>query len=385
MNFFEGFERPDGSFGVRNHIVIIPSVVCSAVTARRIAENVKGVVAISHDCGCAQIGEDERQTFRVLAGLGKNPNVRSVLVIGLGCETISANEIADEIAKSGKEVEVVNIQDEGGTLKATEKGTRIVRRMSEEASREKRRSADISELIVSTECGGSDWTSGIAANPSVGAAMDMIVERGGTVILSETTEFIGAEHLLAKRGATEEISEKILEIVRRYEEEAMKMGVDIRGGQPSPGNIAGGLTTIEEKSLGAIHKGGHSKIVEVIEYAEKPTKKGLVIMNTPGYDVESVTGMVAGGSQIVVFTTGRGSPTGNPIAPVIKVTGNPRTYEKMRDNIDINAGKILEGSPISEVANEIFEEILKVASGKLTKAEVLGHDEIGIWRIGWSL
>jgi len=385
MSSFEGFERPDGSFGVRNHVAVIPSVICSAVAARRIAESVKGAVAISHDCGCAQIGEDERQTFRVLAGLGKNPNVHSALIVSLGCEVIDAEKLADEIAKTGKEVEVVSIQEEGGTLRAVEKGTRMVRRMSEEMSREKRRSADVSELIVSTECGGSDWTSGIAANPSVGAAMDRIVEEGGTVILSETTEFIGAEHLLAKRGASPEISERMLEIVRKYEEEVMKMGVDIRGAQPSPGNIKGGLTTIEEKSLGAIHKGGHSKIVEVVEYAEKPTKKGLVIMNTPGYDVESVTGMVAGGSQIVVFTTGRGSPTGNPIAPVIKVTGNPRTYERMKDNIDINAGKVLEGCSISEVGEEIFEEILRVASGKLTKAEILGHDEIGIWRIGWSL
>jgi len=368
-----------------DHHELIPSVICSAVAARRIAESVKGAVAISHDCGCAQIGEDEKQTFRVLSGLGKNPNAHSALIVSLGCEVIDAEKLADEIAKTGKEVEVVSIQEEGGTLRAVEKGTRIVRRMSEEMSREKRKSADVSELIVSTECGGSDWTSGIAANPSVGAAMDRIVEEGGTVILSETTEFIGAEHLLAKRGASPEISEKILEIVRKYEEEVMKMGVDIRGAQPSPGNIKGGLTTIEEKSLGAIHKGGHSKIVEVVEYAEKPTKKGLVIMNTPGYDVESVTGMVAGGSQIVVFTTGRGSPTGNPIAPVIKVTGNPRTYERMKDNIDINAGKVLEGCSISEVGEEIFEEILRVASGKLTKAEILGHDEIGIWRIGWSL
>ncbi|MBC7110054.1 MAG: UxaA family hydrolase [Archaeoglobi archaeon] len=385
MNSFEGFEREDGSFGIRNHVAIIPSVICSAVVSRRIAESVKGVVAISHDCGCAQVGKDREQTFRVLSGLGKNPNVHSALIISLGCETIDAQKLADEIAKTGKEVEVIVIQEEGGTPRAIEKGMRIARKMSEEASKQRRKSADISELVVSTECGGSDWTSGIAANPSVGVAMDMVVEAGGTVILSETTEFIGAEHLLARRGASPEISESILEIVRRYEEEAMKMGEDIRGGNPSPGNIKGGLTTIEEKSLGAIHKGGHSKIVEVIEYGERPRKKGLVIMNTPGYDVESVTGMVAGGSQIVVFTTGRGSPTGNPIAPVIKVTGNPRTYEKMKDNIDINAGKVLEGASISEVGREIFEEILKVSSGKLTKAEILGHDEIGIWRIGWSL
>jgi altronate dehydratase large subunit len=381
---FYGFERPDGSIGIRNYVAVIPSVVCSVEVARKIAANVRNATILPHDCGCTQVGEDKDQTFRVLSGLGMNPNVYGVLVVGLGCETISADSIADEISKTGKPVYQLNIQDEG-SLKAVEKGTRILKDLSQEASKMSRRALDIPDLIVGTECGGSDWTSGVTANPAVGKAMDMIVERGGTAVLSETTEFIGAEHLLADRAVDEVVRKRILEFVERYEKEAIRMGVDIRGAQPTPGNIDGGITTIEEKSLGAIHKGGASRIVDVVKYGERIREKGLVVMDTPGYDVESVTGMVAGGAQIVVFTTGRGSPVGNAIAPVIKVTGNPETYRKMRDNIDINASKVFEGKSLEEVAEEIFNEILEVASGKLTKAEILGHNEIGIWRIGWSL
>jgi altronate dehydratase large subunit len=226
----------------------------------------------------------------------------------------------------------------------------------------------------------------VAANPAVGFASDLIVENGGTVILSETTELVGAEHILAKRAVNEAISKKIFEIVTDYEERIRLLGGSIREGQPTPGNIVGGITTLEEKSLGAIYKAGNSKIVDVVDYGERVNKKGLVIMNTPGCDVESLTGMVAGGAQLIIFTTGRGTPTGNPIAPVIKVTGNPLTFEKMKDNIDINAGKILShGLSIRDVGQEIFKEIISVASGKLTKAEHHGHYEMAIWRTGLSL
>jgi D-galactarate dehydratase / Altronate hydrolase, C terminus. len=241
---------------------------------------------------------------------------------------------------------------------------------------------DISELILSIECGGSDTTSGLASNPAVGYASDKLVDMGGTSIFSETTEFIGAEHILARRAVTAEVGQKILNIVKACEDKAKTMGVDMRGGQPTPGNIEGGITTIEEKSLGCIYKGGTKPIQDVLDYGEAPKGKGLYIMDTPGQDIESITGMTAGGSQIVVFTTGRGTPTGSPICPVIKVTGNPWTYENMKDNIDINAGTIVEGDQsLKEVGEIIFNEIVNVANGKLTKAEALGHREFGIYKL----
>lgn len=382
---FWGFERPDGSYGIRNYVAVIPSVSCANHVAGKISENVKLTKALLHGCGCAQVGEDKKQTFRTLKGLGDNPNVFGVLVVGLGCETISASSLADAISRTNKPVYNIDIQDEGGTLKAIEKGSKIVQRLVEMARNAKRKRVDVSELVVGTECGGSDWTSGIIANPTVGLAMDKIVAKGGTVILSETTEMIGAEHILVERAVNQKVREKLLEIIYRYENQIIQMGEDIRGSQPTPGNIEGGITTLEEKSLGAVYKGGTSRVVDVIAYGEKVKKKGLVIMDTPGYDVESVTGMVAGGAQIVVFTTGRGSPTGNPIAPVIKVTGNLETFYNMQENIDINAGEVLRGKSLDEIAEEIFREIIAVSSGKLTKAEILGHEEMSIWRVGWSL
>jgi len=387
MYSFYGFARSNGTYGIRNHIAVIPSVICANKVAQRIAESVHGAIALPHNCGCAQAGTDRDQTFRVLTGLGMNPNVYGVLVVGLGCETISPEKLADNISKSGKPVYCITIQNERGTLKSIEKGVRVVRKLAEEASKQTRQTADVSNLVVGTECGASDWTSGLIANPSVGVAVDLIIENGGSVILSETTEFVGAEHILANRAINTEIGGKILEIVKRYEKEVVRIYENIQNGQPTPGNIVGGITTIEEKSLGAISKGGASKIVDVVEYGERITKKGLTIMNTPGYDVESVTGMVAGGSQVIVFTTGRGTPTGNPITPVIKVTGNPLTYKKMEENIDINAGKIITFSNLSirDVGKEIFEELLSVSSGKLTKAETFGNADLAIWRVGISL
>ena len=317
LDRFHGYARPDESYGVRNHVAVIPSVICANVVAERIAEEVKGAVALPHCCGCCQVEKDRDQTFRTLAGLGMNPNVYGVLVVGLGCEAISAEKLSDEISKSRKPVYYMNIQDENGTLKSIRKGVRIARKLVNEASKQKRRTIDVSTLVVGTECGGSDWTSGITANPALGVAMDLVVERGGTVILSETTELIGAEHILANRAGDSEIRKRILELVKKYEDQITLLGGDIRDGQPTLGNIAGGITTIEEKSLGAICKGGTSKIVDVVDYGERVSKKGLILMNSPGYDVESVTGMVAGGAQLIVFTTGIGTPTGNPMPATI--------------------------------------------------------------------
>ena len=385
MNF-QGYRRPEGSVGIRNHMLILPTVICACETASRIAARVKGAATFTHQHGCAQVGQDMEQTFRTLAGMGCNPNVAATLIIGLGCETIGAEKILKAIEREGKPVEMLNIQDEHGTRRTIEKGVAIAKRMANSVVKTKREQCDVSELVVGLECGGSDVTSGIAANPALGVASDMIIKEGGTTILSETTELIGAEHIIAKRASTPRVRNRIYEIVKRMEQRIKAMGVDFIGAQPTPGNIKGGLTTIEEKSLGCIFKAGTAQIKEVLEYGEKPSKKGLVIMDTPGQDVESMTGMIAGGAQLIAFTTGQGTPVGSVIAPVIKITGNPRTYRTMRENIDVNAGTIIDGKEtIEQVGKRIFNEIIRAASGKRTKAESLGYREFAINRIGPTL
>ncbi|MZQ99121.1 MAG: altronate dehydratase [Acidaminobacter sp.] len=383
---FLGYRRANGSVGIRNKILVLPTVSCSAETARIIAGQVQGAVTFQNQQGCGQMGADAKRTIDILIGLGVNPNVYGVVVVGLGCETAQPKMIAAEIAKSGKPVEAVVIQEEGGTLNAIMKGIRYATDMSIQMSLEEKVACDLSELVVALECGGSDPTSGLASNPSMGYASDLIVAAGGTTILSETTEFIGAEHVLAARAIDPKVSEDIFHIVHRLEVSVEEWGGSLRGGNPSPGNIEGGITTIEEKSLGCIFKGGTSPTVEVVDYGVKPSRKGLVVMDTPGFDVDSVVGMVAGGAQICVFTTGRGTPVGNGLVPVIKLTGNSITYEKMKDNIDINAGVILEGlKSVDELGREVFEEVVKVANGKYTKAEVYGFSEFGVWRCGASV
>lgn len=372
---FLGYRRPDGSVGVRNHVAIISTVTCANEVVSRIANQVKGTVPVTHNMGC---GHYAFTPLRPLAGLGKNPNVAAVLVVGLGCEVVSAKILVEEIEKSNKPVASIVIQDLGGTIKATKQGVEIVKSMARRVSRLKREPFDLSNLTLGLECGGSDATSGIVANPAVGRVADMVVKAGGKAILAETVELIGAEHVLARRAVNEKVAEEIVEVIRRMEERMIKslnLPVDLI----TPGNIEGGLSTLEEKSLGDSYKAGSFPIQGMLEYAETPTKKGLFIMDEPGYDPESVTGIVAAGAQIVVFTTGRGTPLGSAVAPVIKITGNPRTYKTMNDNIDINAGTVIEGKEtIEEVSRRIFEKVLKVASGEKTKAEVLGHTELAL-------
>ncbi|ADL69921.1 Altronate dehydratase [Thermoanaerobacterium thermosaccharolyticum DSM 571] len=381
------YRRPDGKYGIRNKVLILPTVSCSNETARIISNQVPGTICITNQRGCGQVGKDAEQTFRTLMGLSLNPNIYGTIIVGLGCETTQPMRLYEEIKKrSNKPLEVLIIQDEGGTLKTIEKGTILAQRMVQEMSLIQREEVNISNLILATNCGGSDATSGISANPALGYCSDVIVENGGTVMLGETTEFIGADHILAKRAKNEDVKNKILKIVSDLENEFIRLNVDVRGANPSPGNIKGGLTTLEEKSLGGISKGGTSKINEVVKYAEIPQEKGLIIMDTPGYDIESVTGMAAGGAQLCVFTTGRGTPIGNPIIPVIKITGNKNTYNKMKENIDLDVSSILDGKKsIQEAGNEILQEVISVCNGKKTKAESFGFSEIGIYRIGLSV
>jgi altronate dehydratase large subunit len=316
---FMGYRRPDGSAGIRNHVLILPTVVCANRVARGVADNVAGAVWIEHQHGCSELAPDAEQTERVFIGHGTNPNVYGVVVVGLGCEVVRAQDVAKKIKKQCpyKPVHCVIIQNDGGSYKAIADGASAANKMMESASKLKRQPIDISELILGTECGGSDACSGISGNPALGEASDILIDAGGTSILAETPELIGAEHIIAARAINAEVSRKCFEKVKKCEDSAKALNVDMRGGNPSPGNIEGGLSSIEEKSLGCVHKAGTKPLVDVIDYAEKITKKGLIYMDTPGNDIEQLSGMAAGGCQICVFTTGRGTPTGSAIVPTI--------------------------------------------------------------------
>ncbi len=382
-----GYQRENGTFGIRNYLLVIPASVCAVEVANRIAEKV-GAVSLPHQHGCCQMGADFRQTMRTLTGFGKNPNVGAVLVVGLGCEGIQSGEIVDEIQKTGKPVEAITIQEWGGTTKTVAKGISIAQELVKKLSAVRRTPFSVCHLILGMECGGSDPTSGIVANPAIGIASDRLVACGGSSILSETTEVIGAEHILAERFPDLKEREKFLTMVAAVEKRALAAGEDLRGSQPTPGNIQGGLSTIEEKSLGCMHKAGDTApFLGALAYGEEvpPEKPGLYFMDSPGQDIDSITGMVAGGAQLVVFTTGRGTPTGCPIVPVIKITGNPETYQNMEENIDINGGKVILGEcTLEELGAEIFEKMIAVTNGEDTKAEKLGHREFGIYRIGFT-
>ena len=380
---FLGYRRSNGTVGTRNHVLIFPTIVCSATVAQMISNKLPGTVYAIHGCGCGHVGEDKEQVLRTMVGFTGHPNVAGVLLVGNGCELITPDVVAGELAKIGQRLETVSVQEAGGTTKCVEQGTRLAEKLLREASGMNRESVDCSELILGLECGGSDAFSGLTANPAAGVASDLLVAEGGTAIFTETTEMLGAEHILAKRAADAGVGKKVYERIAAAEDKAKSMGMDIRGSQPSPGNIEGGLTTIEEKSLGCIRKGGNTRIMQVVKYAERPAKRGLVIMDGTALDVHSNTGLIASGAQVIVFTTGRGTPVGTPTVPVIKVSTNSTTYQRMQENIDVNAGVIIDGEgTLQSVGQRIFKEIVEVASGKLTKAEILGHREFDIHSLG---
>ena len=383
MTFF-GYKRPDGRVGVRNKVLILPASVCASDTTRIIAQQVVGSVTFNNQQGCSQVASDQQLTMDVMAGYAANPNIYGTVVVSLGCENCQMDLVVKAIQeRTNKPIKQVIIQEAGGTLKAVDLAVRYAKEMVAEASLLQKEEFPISELIVGTECGGSDPTSGLAANPVIGQMSDLVVAAGGTSILSETTEFIGAEHILARRAATPEVHDRIFEIVHRYEKALQLVGEEVREGHPSPGNKAGGITTLEEKSLGCIHKGGHSPVNAVYDYAKQvEPKQGLVIMDTPGNDPSSVAAMVAGGAQVVVFSSGRGTPTGNPIAPVIKITGNKLTFAKMEDNIDLDASPLIYGEKtLEELGDDLLKMVVETASGKQTKAESLGFTEMAIARV----
>ncbi|HHT85809.1 MAG: UxaA family hydrolase [Bacillota bacterium] len=381
---FKGYARPDGSVGIRNHLLVLSTVACANDVAQRIAYQLNGAVCIAHEHGCGHpVPRDRDQVRRTLIGYGSNPNVGACIVVGLGCESVVPDTIADGVAKTGKPVELIVIQKEGGTINAISKGVRVGQKMLVDLAKQERETHDLSKITLGLECGGSDTTSGLIANPALGVASDLLIAHGGTSILSETPEIVGGEHLLARRAASPEVAQALLDLIKRTEERFLSIGANLSN--LAPGNVEGGLSTVEDKSLGCVLKAGSAPLQEVIGYACKPTKRGLIVMDTPGYDIESITGMVAGGAQIVVFTTGRGTPAGCPIAPVIKVTGNPATYRNMEENIDVNAGRVLEdGATIQEIGQEIFDLIVRVCNREMVKAERLGYGGFAITRAAWS-
>ena len=377
---FWGYRRAEGRPGIRNHVLILPTCACGSESSRIVASQVRGAVNIVFNTGCSDVAANTAMSQKVLTGFACNPNVYGVVIIGLGCETVGHKLLKEKIQKmTSKPVVSFGIQDEGGTLKTIEKAVRAARDMAAEAGMQQKELFDISELFMGIECGGSDATSGIASNPAVGELSDLLVDLGATTMMSESIEWIGGEHVVAKRAATPRIHNEIIEVCRAYEDHLLAAGQDCRAGQPTPGNKAGGLSTLDEKSLGCIRKGGTRPVVEVLEQAERPTKRGALVMDTAGYDISSVTSMVAGGCQAVIFTTGRGTPTGNAIVPVLKVTANEVTYKKMEDNMDVDLSAIVRGEKTyQEMGKELLSVMHDICNGRMTKAEAYGFSDIAV-------
>ncbi|SHK89677.1 altronate dehydratase large subunit [Selenomonas ruminantium] len=377
---FYGYRRKEGRPGIRNHILILPTCACGSESCRIVASQVQGAVNIVFNTGCSDVAANTEMSQKVLTGFALNPNVYGVVIIGLGCETVPHAKLREKIqARCSKPVVSFGIQEEGGTLKTIAKAVRAAREMAAEAGLQQKEKFPISELLLGIECGGSDATSGIASNPAVGNLSDRLVDLGASAMMSESIEWIGGEHVLARRGATPEIHDQIIRVCEDYEKHLLSAGQDCRAGQPTPGNKAGGLSTIDEKSLGCIRKGGTRPIVEVLEQAQPPTKRGAIVMDTAGYDISSVTSMAAAGCQVIIFTTGRGTPTGNAIVPVLKVTANEHTYSWMEDNMDVDLSGIIRGEQtIEESGGMLLAKLHEIANGKLTKAEAYGFSDIAV-------
>jgi altronate hydrolase len=389
---FQGYVREDGRVGTRNYIAVVAASNCAAHTAALFAEsyrdatlpaNVDGVVAFPHGEGCGHaFGPDVDQLRRTLSGVLVHPNVSAAVILGLGCEVNQIDHYLGAGAPRHGRLAGLTLQDSGGTRGAMEAARREIARFIEQAAAEERTPAPASKIVLGLNCGGSDSFSGITANPALGFCSDLLAGMGGTPVLAETTEIFGAEHLLVRRARNREVAQKLLQCIRDYKRYLSRFEGSFDD-NPSPGNKAGGLSNILEKSLGAVAKGGTSPLMDVYEYAERITSPGLVFMNTPGYDPVSLAGLAAGGCNLIAFTTGRGSAIGFPTIPVIKIATNTATFSRMRENMDVNAGRIADGeATVQQVGREIFHLMLEAASGRKTCAERMGHKEFVPWRIG---
>lgn len=361
-----GFPRASGAWGVRDHVLVLPIEVTAAGVAREIAERVPGAVAATHEWERVAEDPDTARLEETLVSVAAHPNVGAVLLVGIDGE----ERLADAVARRGQHVGLVHLTDHGGHRGTVEAGVARLTGLAATRPRAERQPMPWAALSVGLECGGSDGFSGVSANPALGSAMDELVRRGGAAILAEVPELIGAEPLLARRAVSEDVAERLWRVVGAFEDEIVRFGVDIRGSQPSPGNIAGGITTLEEKSLGAVTKGGSSPLVDVLDYGRPARGGGLHVMDTTGHDIEQMVGLVAGGSQIVAFTTGRGTPTGSPIAPCLKIASNSTLFERQRGDLDLNAGTVVDGTEdVDGVGVRILAALAAAASGEPTAAE----------------
>ncbi|MCD7107737.1 altronate dehydratase family protein [Rhizobium sp. DKSPLA3] len=398
---FQGFRRPDGRVGTRNYIGILSSVNCSATVAGFIAEaversgilndypDVDGVIPFTHGTGCgmASKGEGYDILARTQWGYATHPNLAAVVLVGLGCEVFQIPRLKQQYGiVEGDHFQSLTIQEAGGTRRSIEAGVERIRDLLPLAAKARRETVAASEITLALQCGGSDGYSGLTANPALGAAVDQLVRQGGTAVLSETPEIFGAEHLLTRRAESAAVGQKIVDLIDWWTDYAARAGGELNN-NPSPGNKAGGLTTILEKSLGAVAKGGTSTLRGVYAYAERIDRKGFVYMDTPGYDPVAATGQVAGGANVIAFTTGRGSAYGCKPTPSIKLATNSDLYRRMEEDMDINCGDVLEGVSIEEKGREIFQTVLRVASGERSKSEELGYgaNEFVPWQIGATM
>lgn len=371
-----GYPRENGDVGARNYLLVLSGTLYANPTCERVARTLRHSVALTHPLGRCQIGPDIQRTFETLVGHGQNANAGAVIVIDHhreeGC---TADEIAHEIAKTGKRVEAINIREDGGAIDATAKATRIGMEMLRELTNERRQEVSVSKLLLGLNCGTSDTTSGLSHNKATGWVTDQVVKLGGRALLAETTEMMGGEGVLADKCVRPALGKRIWRMVEEMEERILACGVDLRGSQPTGDNMEGGLTTIEEKSLGAIQKAGAAPIVDVIPWAKRANRRsGLHVMDTPGHGGESITGIAAGGSQVLIFSTGGGHTINHPLMSTIRITGNPLSAKLQADTTDVDVTDIFEGAPIEVAGRRVYDEVIDVASGKMTKAEILHED-----------
>jgi altronate dehydratase large subunit len=374
MREITGFERKNGKFGVRNHVLVLATVSCVNGVINKISREVPEAVCIPHAYGCGRGSTRETQIlFRILASMVHHPNVGAAVVIGLGCERANTKTFQPFIEKAEKPVAVFDVQ-ESGSLETAKKGIEAARRMLAEISGQSRVPMPWDKLLVAMECGGSDAMSGVTANVALGSVSDWVVRKGGSVIFGENTEMIGTTHVLARRAKNEEVAGKIVAMVDQAEQRTRDIMGPLASWVISPGNMDGGMSTIAEKSMGCIHKGGTTPINQVVDYGEWPTEKGLILQDGPGYDGDSMAGLAASGSQVMFFSTGRGTPAGFPGVPVIKVASNTRIFQVMRDDIDVNAGRLVEGTPMEEVREEMIDILVRVINGEKSRAEANSND-----------
>ncbi len=370
-----GYERKNGKFGVRNHLLVLPTVSCVNGVVRRLSHEVPEAVCITHAYGCGRGGPRDLEILsRILSGLILHPNVGGVVLIGLGCEISNTKNLLPLIREAGKPIEVLNVQEDGGSLETSRKGIAAARRILSEISSQRRVPLPWDKLLIAMECGGSDAMSGVTANVAMGAVSDWLVEKGATVIFGENTEMIGTTQVLVRRAKNAQVARQIEQMIERAEKLTQGVMGNLASLVISPGNMDGGMSTIAEKSMGCIVKGGTTPINQVVDYGEAPSERGLILQDGPGYDGDSMARLAASGSQLMFFSTGRGTPAGFPALPVIKVASNTRIFDAMKDDMDVNAGSLVEGKPLDELRAEMIDLMIRVINGEETRAEVNGME-----------